>query len=94
MDCVPVYENGKIRVSLKKKAGHNELTVFNTCHFDNPPDTARLFERFYRPDESRSKDTGGTGVGLAIAKAAVESNGGTITAECPDGNSMTIRVVF
>ena len=86
-------ENGTVRVSLEKKT-HIELVVLNTCHFDTIPDTTRLFERFYRPDESRSKDTGGTGIGMAIAQAAAEANGGTISAECPDGNSMIVRVVF
>lgn len=86
-------ENGTVRVRLEKKA-HIELVVYNTCHFDTIPDTARLFERFYRPDESRSKDTGGTGIGMAIAQAAAEANGGTISAECPDGNSMIVHVVF
>ena len=65
--------------------------MFNTCHFDTPPDVNRLFDRFYRPDSSRNSDTGGNGVGLAIAKAVAETHNGTINAVCPDGKTMTIK---
>lgn len=40
-----------------------------------------IFEKFYRLDTSRSSDTGGAGLGLAIAKEIVTAHGGTITAE-------------
>jgi two-component system, OmpR family, sensor histidine kinase BaeS len=40
-----------------------------------------LFERFYRAETSRSRETGGTGLGLAVVKAIVEAHGGTVSAE-------------
>ena len=87
-------ENGDIRLSIYKKKNKPRIEVFNTCHYDTPPDTNRLFDRFYRPDESRSRETGGTGVGLSIAKAVVTAHGGTISASCPSGETMTIKIVF
>ena len=85
---------GEIRFSVVKKHGRAQIEVFNTCRMETPPDTERLFDRFYRPDTSRSTASGGTGVGLAIAKAAAEAHGGTITASCPSGKTMTITVVL
>ena len=87
-------ENGEIRLSIYKKKNKPRIEVFNTCHYDTPPDTNRLFDRFYRPDESRSRETGGTGVGLSIAKAVVTAHGGTISASCPSGETMTIKIIF
>jgi signal transduction histidine kinase len=87
-------ENGDIRLSIYKKKNKPRIEVFNTCHYDTPPDTNRLFDRFYRPDESRSRETGGTGVGLSIAKAVVTAHGGTISASCPSGETMTIKIIF
>ena len=85
---------GNIRFSVSKKRGKTWIEVFNTCDLETPPDTERLFDRFYRPDESRSTETGGTGVGLAIGKAVAEAHGGTITASCPDGKNMIITVII
>ena len=87
-------ENGDIRLSIYKKKNKPRIEVFNTCHYDTPPDTNRLFDRVYRPDESRSRETGGTGVGLSIAKAVVTAHGGTISASCPSGETMTIKISF
>jgi len=50
-----------------------------------PEHLPRLFERFYRADASRSREGGGTGIGLAIARSIVESHGGRITATSEPG---------
>jgi len=54
----------------------------------------RVFDRFYRVDEGRTRDAGGAGLGLSIAKWAVEVHGGTIllTPRSPNGSTFSIRL--
>lgn len=87
-------ENGFIELSLKEN-GHNKiLTVRNTARGLTPGRQDILFDRFYRPDSSRSIDTGGFGIGLSAAKAIVIAHKGRITAKSEDGNSILFTVVL
>jgi signal transduction histidine kinase len=54
---------------------------------------SRVFERFYREDQSRSRNTGGAGIGLAIAAAIVRAHGGAISASS-DGNGAVFYVTL
>jgi len=54
----------------------------------------RIFERFYRVDDPRSRETGGVGLGLAIARWAVEAKGGRIEPESEEGKGSTFRIVL
>ena len=55
-------------------------------------DLPRIFERFYRMDQSRNSQTGGHGIGLSIAKAIVTAHRGKISAASVDGQSLTVSV--
>lgn len=64
------------------------VTVTDTGPGIPPADLPYIFERFYRADPSRSRETGGTGLGLTIARKLVEAHGGTIRAENrPEGGA-------
>jgi heavy metal sensor kinase len=54
----------------------------------------RIFERFYRVDQGRSRESGGTGLGLATARWAVEANGGRIELESEEGKGSLFRIVL
>jgi signal transduction histidine kinase len=86
-------ENGKITVILKKLKGQAILQVQNTGSEIPQEDLSKIFDRFYRPDASRSQDSGGYGLGLSIAKTIVERSGGTISAQSISGiNTFTIEL--
>jgi len=58
------------------------------------PDIERLFEPFFRLDPSRSRKTGGYGLGLSMCKRIMEAHGGTITAENNAGRGATFTLSF
>lgn len=86
-------EGAHIRVSLKRTRGRIRLSVENSGSPLSPEELERIFDRYYRTDLSRSTDTGGFGLGLAIARAIAERHGGTLTAHSEE-NSTVFTAVF
>lgn len=66
--------------------GHIIVSIENNCPHISDDKLEKMFNRFYRIDESRSQATGGSGLGLAIAKSIVELHGGQIWAKSPGDN--------
>jgi signal transduction histidine kinase len=60
----------------------------------DPEDLTRVFERFFRVDSSRSRATGGSGIGLSIAKAIVDAHGGTLRATSAPGKGSEFRITL
>ncbi len=86
-------EGGHVTVRLEAvESAAARVTVADTGEGIPPEDIPRVFERFYRVDASRSRATGGVGLGLTIAKQLVEAHGGTIRAESTPGKGS--RFIF
>ncbi len=87
-------DNGEIMVELKKENGKIKLAVSNTGSSIPVNSANKIFERFYRGDQSRSRDSGGSGLGLSIAKGLADTNKWKISAVSIPDVSMTITVLF
>jgi signal transduction histidine kinase len=86
-------EGSSVEVAVMRNNGGPPRIVFQDHGPGIPPhDLPRVFERFYRGDRSRTRATGGFGLGLAIAKALVEAYGGTISAESEPGRGTRMTV--
>lgn len=78
-------EHGEISVKLYKQSNKNVIEVYNTGDGIKPENTSKIFERFFRQDESRNSQTGGYGLGLPIAKSSVEAHGGKLSVQSEYG---------
>lgn len=72
---------GKVKIRGVREGGQIKIAVEDTGIGIPEADLPRIFERFYRVDKSRSSDTGGSGLGLSIAKHVAEKHGGRIQAQ-------------
>lgn len=85
-------DGGTVRVSLTKQDGKAVFSVYNTGTGVKEEDKYRIFERFYRSDESRNRSTGGYGLGLAIAKSIIDKHKFKIEVENEEGRSICFIV--
>ncbi|WP_037585935.1 sensor histidine kinase [Stenoxybacter acetivorans] len=73
-------EGSKISIFIQDTPEFAQLSIEDAGPGIPEAELPYIFERFYRADKSRNRDTGGTGIGLAIVKSVVSAHGGTITA--------------
>jgi signal transduction histidine kinase len=86
-------EGGAVSVEAGEEgAGWVYVAVSDTGVGIAPEDLPRVFDRFYRTDESRTRDSGGFGLGLSIARELVDAMGGTIGVSSQVGIGTTFRV--
>lgn len=85
---------GKLRVSLSALDHQIKLTWEDSLPGVSDNDLPKLFDRLYRPDDSRSRETGGSGLGLAIAKNIVMAHQGTIQASHSELGGVKLTLTF
>ena len=85
-------EGGEITLSAQAVTGGVAIAVRDTGTGIDAETLPRLFDRFYRVDDSRHSEHGELGLGLAIARALIEAHGGTIYAESTPGKGTTMHI--
>jgi signal transduction histidine kinase len=87
-------EGGTVTLAASLLEHEVEIRVQDTGPGIAAEDIQHVFDRFYRADKSRQRDSGGLGLGLAIAKSIVENHGGRIWAESPDDSGTTFVIML
>ena len=87
-------EGGAIGLRVGRRASHAVVEVIDQGPGIAAEHRHKVFERFYRVDKARSRASGGAGLGLAIARWAVERQGGRIELESQPGQGSLFRIVI
>ncbi len=88
-DATPVH----VRLAAGEP-GHVTIEVRDEGPGLSPDQAARVFERFYRADSSRSRSNGGSGLGLSIVEAVVSAHGGTVRCASAPGEGATFTITL
>jgi signal transduction histidine kinase len=90
-NAIKYTDEGNITISIQPSSKNRHISIADTGIGIPPDDLPYIFERLYRTDKSRSRNTGGAGIGLTIAAAIVSAHGGNIKAES-NGSGTTFQV--
>jgi signal transduction histidine kinase len=88
----PAGSTVELRLSMNEEQNTVDLQIEDHGEGISPEVLPHIFERFYRGDPSRTRSTGGAGLGLAICKATVERAGGTISVSSQPGKGTIVSV--
>lgn len=92
--CKYAGEKGRVDVHLSRSQDKIKLTVCNTGAPIPPEHLGRLFERFYRVDSARSRNAGGFGLGLAIAKSIADGHRGKLSVSSGEEEGTVFTVLL
>lgn len=87
-------DSGQVTVFATSDAEGTRIGVRDTGSGIAPEHLPRIFERFYRADPARARESGGTGLGLSIVKHLVDAHGGTVRAASQPGRGTTITALL
>lgn len=90
--CKYTPDGGSVSITTRRRRDRIVVRVSDTGVGIPAGDLPNVFERFYRSDLSRSKETGGFGLGLAIAKHIIDQSGGDVAVESTLGSGTTFEV--
>jgi two-component system sensor histidine kinase SenX3 len=94
LDNAIAYSPGDTRIGIgvRREQGLVEVSVTDQGIGIAPAEQERIFERFYRVDQARSRSTGGTGLGLSIVKHVAANHGGEVTVWSVEGQGSTFTL--
>jgi signal transduction histidine kinase len=88
------HPGGFVRIEISESNHQAVLRVSNSGDHIPAAAVERLFEPFFRVDESRSRDSGGAGLGLSIVAAVAAAHGGEAAAEAREGGGLVVTVTL
>jgi two-component system phosphate regulon sensor histidine kinase PhoR len=74
-------ENAQLKITVSQQNNHVQIQISDTGYGISVESLPFIFERFYRVDSSRTRESGGSGIGLTIVKQFVEAHKGSISVE-------------
>jgi two-component system, OmpR family, sensor kinase len=83
-----------VRVRVGRDNGTALIEVADSGPGMSDGEAERVFERFYRADQSRSRESGGVGLGLSIVAAVAAAHGGSVAAQSSPGSGATFRIML
>lgn len=86
--------DGKISITLTKNNNSSIIKISDNGIGIKETDLPYIFDRFYRSDSSRNRNTGGTGLGLSIVKTIVEAHNGNIHIDSTFGEGIEIMIIL
>jgi len=86
------YGGDLVTATVHDSHKYGQIDVSDNGDGISPQDLPHIFERFYRADKSRSRSTGGAGIGLALVKMIVDAHAGSITVESEVGKGSTFTL--
>jgi len=91
-NAIAYTEKGEVTVGVRARPGAVTIAVSDTGPGIESEHLPRIFERFYRIDRARSRQSGGTGLGLALVRHVAERNGGSVSVESTVGVGSTFKI--
>lgn len=87
-------ENTTVNMSVEDLSGQIKISVTNSGEIIPSDEVEKIFNRFYRADKSRTRKTGGVGLGLSVVKSIANLHGGTVEVQSDDNSLTTVSILI